>query len=140
MNFRQRFLRYGIGVFVGLLLSIFFFQGRGCNDWLPEKRIKSRMQLDGVLPSEALACWMECAGGPAQASNSTMMQWLLESEINWSESRPRQEPPCYILDTAPGCPLRQLEVCFGANSGVVNLTSGSGLPPTGCDCPGISVL
>lgn len=135
VNFRQRFLRYGIGVFIGLMLSVFFFQGRGCNDWLPEKRIKSRMQMDGVRPSEVLTCWMQCDESPAQASMSDVMQWLMESDINWSASTPRSVPSCYILDTAPSCPLRQLEVCFGSKSGTVNLTSASGLPLYACDCP-----
>jgi hypothetical protein len=135
VNFRQRFLRYGIGVFIGLLLSVFFFQGRGCNDWLPEKRIKSRMQMDGVRPSEALVCWMQCDESPAQASMAELMQWLMESNINWSASTPRSIPPCYILDTDPSCPLRQLEVCFGSESGTVDLTSASGLPLDVCVCP-----
>jgi hypothetical protein len=134
VNFRQRFLRFGIGVTIGLMLSVFFFQGRGCDDWLPEKRIKSRMQMDGVRPSEAMACWMQCDGGPAQVTMSEVMQWLLEAEVNWTASSPREEPPCYILDTAPDCPLRQLEVCFSLDSGTVYLTPDSGPASEACDC------
>ena len=116
------------------MLSVFFFQGRGCNDWLPEKRIKSRMQMDGVRPSESLACWMQCAESPARASMSDLMEWLVGSKINWSASTPRSVPSCYILDTDPSCPFRQLEVCFGSKSGIVDLTSASDLPLDACDC------
>jgi hypothetical protein len=93
------------------------------------------MQMDGVRPSEALVCWMQCDESPAQASMAELMQWLMESNINWSASTPRSIPPCYILDTDPSCPLRQLEVCFGSESGTVDLTSASGLPLDVCVCP-----
>lgn len=135
MNFRQRFLRYGIGVFLGLLLSVFFFQGRGCNDWLPEKRIKSRMQMDGVRPSEALMCWMNCTEDHSEVSMSQVMQWLLDAEINWSASSPREVPPCYVLDTDSSCPLGKLEVCFSLKSGTVSFTEASAVSLEGCNCP-----
>jgi hypothetical protein len=135
VNFRQRFFRYGIGVAIGLMLSIFFFQGRGCSDWLPEKRIKSRMQLDGVRPSDPLACWMQCDSDAVDVTISELMQWLLESEVIWSASSPREETPCYTLYMQDNCPVRQLEVCFGPEMGTINLTAASGIGLDGCSCP-----
>ena len=71
-NFRQRFLRYGIGVIIGVILSA-SFSGRSCNDWLPGKRIKARMQL--IQPDAPLQCLLDCEG-PTRA-DGTRSQWLL---------------------------------------------------------------
>lgn len=137
MNFRQRFLRYGIGVFIGVILSAVFFSGRSCNDWLPEKRIKARIQLDGVVPDFRLQCLLDCEG-PTRGSHSSWMAWLLAADINWSESTPRETPPCYRLDMAADCPFESMTVCFTEGSGtlgdaVVREATAEGA----CDCPSV---
>ena len=116
MNFRQRFLRYGIGVFIGVILSALFFSGRSCNDWLPAKRIKARMQLDGVSPDAYLNCLMECEG-PTEASRERLMEWLLDSEIEWTLSEPRETPPCYHLKMSSDCPFASMKICFADDAG-----------------------
>jgi len=116
VNFRQRFLRYGIGVFIGVILSALFFSGRSCNDWLPAKRIKARMQLDGVSPDAYLSCLMQCEG-PTAASREVLMTWLLNSEIQWSLSEPRGSQPCYHLKMPLDCPFSSMKICFSNDEG-----------------------
>lgn len=120
MNFRQRFLRYGIGVIIGVLLSALFFSGRSCNDWLPGKRIKARIQLEGVQPDTVLQCLLDC-DGPTQADPNQLMQWLLAAEINWSQSAARQERPCYLFEMPTACPFEELTVCFSEHSASVGM-------------------
>ena len=118
MNFRQRFLRYGIGVIIGLFLSFFFFGERGCN-WMPSKRIKSRMQLDGVVPDAQLSCLIDCEG-LAPNSMQDVEAWLLDCEVNFSASHPRQNIPCYHLEMPEESPFTSLQVCFLDSVGLLS--------------------
>ncbi len=40
MNFQQRFARYMVGIFIGVLVSFMLFGQRSCTNWLPGKRIR----------------------------------------------------------------------------------------------------
>ncbi|HBP45863.1 MAG TPA: hypothetical protein DD635_08150 [Flavobacteriales bacterium] len=111
MNIRQRFLRYGIGVIIGVSLSALFFSGRSCNDWLPGKRIKARLQMEGIQPEMGLQCLLDCEG-PTRADGDQVMQWLLAADIIWSESSAREERPCYQFKMQEECPFESLTVCF----------------------------
>lgn len=136
MNFRQRFLRYGIGVIIGVILSALFFSGRSCNDWLPGKRIKARMQLEGIQPDAPLACLLDCEG-PTRADAHQLMQWLLEADINWSESAARGERPCYLFEMQDSCPFKTLSVCFSEHSASVGMAILR--EATACPCDGVMV-
>ena len=130
MNFRQRFLRYGIGVIIGVILSALFFSGRGCNDWLPGKRIKARVQLEGIQMDAPLQCLLECKGTTYTDGNQ-VMQWLLAADINWSESAAREERPCYLFEMQADCPFETLTVCFSKHSASV----GMAVVREATDCP-----
>ena len=111
MNLKQRLLRYGIGIFIGVLLSLAFFSGRGCNDWLPEKRIKARMQLDGIRPDSTVACIIRCHQNTTQDAMS-LESWLMEAEIDWSESGPRETPQRFVFLMPVAAPFVKLECHF----------------------------
>ena len=130
MDLRQRFLRYGIGVIIGVILSALFFSGRSCNDWLPGKRIKARIQLEGIQPDAPLQCLLECEGS-TRADGNQMMQWLLAADINWSESTAREEHPCYLFEMKAGCPFETLTVCFLEHSASI----GMAVMREATDCP-----
>ena len=130
VNFRQRFLRYGIGVIIGVILSALFFSGRSCNDWLPGKRIKARMQLEGIQPDAPLQCLLDCEGS-TRADGNQVMEWLLAADINWSESAAREERPCYLFEMQEECPFETLTVCFSEHSASV----GMAVVREATDCP-----
>jgi len=132
VNFRQRFLRYGIGVIIGVLLSALFFSGRSCNDWLPGKRVKARMQLEEVQPDTFLQCLLDCEG-PTKADSNQLMKWLLAAEINWSESAAREERPCYLFEMPAECPFAELTVCFSEHSASVGMPYLREAVSCGCD-------
>lgn len=138
MNFRQRFLRYGIGVFIGVILSALFFSGRSCNDWLPGKRIKARLQMEGFQVDGPLQCLLDCEG-VTQANSNQLMQWLLDAEINWSESSGREERPCYIFDMATDCPFAKVSACFSEHSASVGMAVLRQDSDVNCPCDGVMV-
>jgi|TARA_B110000503_G_C7053289_1_gene373287 hypothetical protein len=118
VNFKQRLLRYGAGVIIGVLMSVVIFSGRGCSDWLPEKRIKSRIQLDGIeldaVVSCAIRCWEDEQGKP-----SPLEGWLLDAEIDWSVSGPRETPQRYVFNLPAEAPLQSVECRFSQSSGLI---------------------
>lgn len=120
VNIRQRFLRYGIGVIIGVILSALFFSGRSCNDWLPGKRIKARMQLEGIQPDAHLQCLMDC-DGLTRADGPQLLRWLLAADINWSKSTARGERPCYLFEMQEDCPFTSLTVCFSERTASVGM-------------------
>ena len=72
MNFRQRLARYGLGIGIGILLSVYFFSGRGCGDWLPANRIRADIRTVGGLSAHAgqsgLVDWFTASSGAPAAS------------------------------------------------------------------------
>jgi len=64
MTFRQRLIRYLIGIGVGFILVKVFFGQRGCMHWLPGKQVKKWIKENNrnveVMPTTA--CFMECQG------------------------------------------------------------------------------
>lgn len=136
MNFKQRLLRYGSGVIIGVLFSIVIFSGRGCSDWLPEKRIKSRIQLNAIELDEvvscAIKCWQEETG-----KTSPLENWLLDAEINWSMSGPRETPQRYVFNLPDESPLKTVECQFAQKSGEI---TGAVFRSNAdrCDCAGLS--
>jgi hypothetical protein len=136
VNFKQRLLRYGSGVIIGVLFSIVIFSGRGCSDWLPEKRIKSRIQLNSIelddVVSCAIKCWQEETG-----KTSPLENWLLDAEINWSMSGPRETPQRYVFNLPDESPLESVECRFTQKSGEIT-GAVFRINADRCDCAGLS--
>lgn len=93
MNFKQRLSRYGIGIFIGVLLSLFFFSGRGCGKWLPGNRIMQEINAQVVHRSSNFDCQMSCYGFTDQDFSNA----LLENEVEFPKSETRANPRKYYL-------------------------------------------
>ncbi len=118
MNFKQRLLRYGSGVIIGVLLSLAIFSGRGCSEWMPEKRIKSRIQLNSIELDAVVSCAIEC-WKTQQGKPSPLEAWLMDAEIDWSMSGPRETPQRYVFILPAEAPLKSVECQFSQNSGLI---------------------
>lgn len=118
MNFRQRLLRYGFGVSIGVLLSVVIFSGRGCSDWLPEKRIKTRIQLNNLQTDDEVMCVIRCWQDETNKS-SPLENWLLAGEIDWSKSGPRETPQRYVFNLPAESPIKSLECRFTEKGGTI---------------------
>ncbi len=92
MNFRQRLARYGLGIGIGILLSVYFFSGRGCGDWLPANRIRADIRTAGLAPDARVTCLLECAGGGGGLDG-----WLTRAELDLGASGPREVPRRYVF-------------------------------------------
>tara|TARA_B110000503_G_scaffold115765_1_gene174324 strand:+ start:1058 stop:1480 length:423 start_codon:yes stop_codon:yes gene_type:complete len=118
VNFKQRLLRYGSGVIIGVLMSVVLFSGRGCSDWLPEKRIKSRIQLDGIELDAVVSCAIKC-WEDEQGKASPLEAWLLDAEIDWALSGPREMPQRYVFNLPNEAPLQSVECQFSETRGMI---------------------
>ena len=118
MNFNQRLLRYGSGVLIGIFLSVAFFSGRGCSDWLPEKRIKTRIQLNQLQADEVVLCAIRCWQNET-GKDSPLEAWLLNAEIDWSKSGPRETPQRYVFNLPAESSLESVECRFTEDGGTI---------------------
>jgi len=118
VNFKQRLLRYGSGVIIGVLLSLAIFSGRGCSEWMPEKRIKSRIQLNSIELDAVVSCAIEC-WTTQQGKPSPLEAWLMDAEIDWSMSGPRETPQRYVFNLPNEAPLQSVECQFSETFGMI---------------------
>lgn len=77
------------------------------------------MQLDGVVPDARLSCFIDCEG-LSPNSMQDIEAWLLDCEVNFSASHPRQETPCYHLEMPKVAPFSSMEVCFLDSVGILS--------------------
>jgi len=94
MNFRQRLSRYGIGIFIGVLLSLFFFSGRGCGKWLPGNRVMQEINEKVVHKTPRFDCLMQCY----EYSEADFEDALLSSEVVFPKSETRANPRKYYIE------------------------------------------
>ena len=93
MNFWQRLSRFGIGIVLGIALSLYFFGGRGCGSWLPSAQIRTSIVEGGVQLSTDVT-----QSHPA-LSVSDVLSFVGTADINFGESGPRDTPQWYLLET-----------------------------------------
>ena len=92
MNFWQRLSRFGIGIVLGIALSLYFFGSRGCGSWLPSAQIRTTIVEGGVQLSEAVS-----AAYPSMTV-SEVLAFVGEADINFGDSGPREQPQWYVLE------------------------------------------
>ena len=92
MNFWQRLSRFGIGIVLGIALSLYFFGSRGCGSWLPSAQIRTTIVEGGVQLSEDVA-----ATHPSMTV-SEVLAFVGEADVNFGDSGPRDQPQWYVLE------------------------------------------
>ena len=92
MNFWQRLSRFGIGIVLGIALSLYFFGGRGCGSWLPSAQIRTSIVEGGVQLST------DVTQSHPSLSVSDVLSFVGTADINFGESGPRDNPQWYLLE------------------------------------------
>lgn len=92
MNFWQRLSRFGIGIVLGIALSLYFFGGRGCGSWLPSAQIRTSIVEGGVQLST------DVAQSHPSLSVSDVLSFVGTADINFGDSGPRDTPQWYLLE------------------------------------------
>ena len=92
MNFWQRLSRFGIGIVLGIALSLYFFGSRGCGSWLPSAQIRTTIVEGGIQLSEDVS-----ATHPSMTV-SEVLAFVGEADVNFGDSGPRDQPQWYVLE------------------------------------------
>ena len=124
MNFRQRLARYGLGIGIGILLSLYFFSGRGCGDWLPANRIAADIRTLGFAPDARVLCLLEC-----HAPEGGLDGWLAGADLDLGASGPREQPRRYVFRSEG--PVGALEFVLADTAAVVRAPDPA---VAGCGC------
>ena len=94
MNFRQRFLRYLIGVSIGMTMVYFMFPNYDWLGWLPKKQVKEELLKKPLVIDSIGQCKMDCfhiSGAQLELARS-------EGSIDFASSRVKEEPRIYRLE------------------------------------------
>ena len=94
MNLSQRFLRYMIGVMIGLGLVFVFFGQRSCTDWMPNKRVLLRLSETEMIITKKARCEMDCQG----LDTEDLLHLLKTGNIDFSDSDTHSTPLIYRVD------------------------------------------
>lgn len=81
MNLGRRIKYYMVGALIGVLLSFFIFNGRGC-EWLPGARVLNSIQTSKIITSEKDNCLLSCNN----ISERDIYQLIENGSINFGES------------------------------------------------------
>lgn len=115
MNFWQRLSRFGIGIVIGIALSLYFFGSRGCGSWLPSAQVRTSIVEGGVQLSP------EVREAHPALTVSDVLSFVGSADVNFGDSGPRDTPQWYLLEQegeAPGN-LTALEVVLLDTASVV---------------------
>ncbi len=127
MNFTQRFKRYLVGIFIGVILSFFLFGNRNCNKWLPSERVRF-MIAEKVLRVEPSA---ECLRRCYKLNDDWIKTTVEAGIVDYSRSEQRQVPQRYFLEDPNNSDGGLMVELRDSASVVVNIT----LPAAPeCDC------
>lgn len=132
MNFFQRLKRYLLGVALGIVLVLFFFNDRIdlFTSWMPNERVLERLrQTDLVIP-DSVECRLNCH----QLDSAAISGLLSEGDVNFAKSFTNQEPKLYkVAFEQHEIPVRLTFACTDSTSAVVEVLSLEGLQT--CNCP-----
>ncbi|MFZ5552275.1 MAG: hypothetical protein ACOZCO_04100 [Bacteroidota bacterium] len=93
MTFWKRIRYYLIGVSIGLVVSFFFFQGRGCA-WLPGNRVMKKISESMILRTDSIACVLKCH----EITDEDIFTLFTDGDVLFSESETHSEPKKYVLE------------------------------------------
>ena len=95
MNFWQRLSRFGIGIVIGIALSLYFFGGRGCGSWLPSAQVRTTIVEGGLQLSQ------EVSLAHPELTVSEVLSFVGSADVNFGDSGPRDTPQWYFLEGDP---------------------------------------
>ena len=116
MNFWQRLSRFGIGIVIGIALSLYFFGGRGCGSWLPSAQVRTTIVEGGLQLSK------EVSLAHPELTVSEVLSFVGSADVNFGESGPRDTPQWYLLegdDLSGEGSLRTAEIVLRDTASVV---------------------
>ena len=106
MNFWQRLSRFGIGIFLGTALSMYFFGGRGCGSWLPSAQVRKTIVESGIQFSP------ELRASQPDLTVSDVLTYVGSADVDFGASGTREKPQWYVLSgSVEGSPLTALKSC-----------------------------
>lgn len=97
MTFFQRLKRYMVGVGLGILLSIFFFQDRASllTSWLPANRVKTAIIEMPWQQDSTLTCLLNCM----ETTEDAIKKAVDGGEVLFDESQVKVMPKRYVIAT-----------------------------------------
>lgn len=92
MNLKRRFTLFGSGFFIGILLLLFFLNGKdaSCNYFPNARMLEILRNKHRLFDAEVLTLMSE-----QQIDSVSIAALLSEGDIDFSKSKPRQEPCRY---------------------------------------------
>ncbi len=134
MTFLRRLRTFAIGLILGILLVIFFFNDRLhiLTDWLPGNRVLLRLQLTEAAYTPVAMCQLHCLG--LDTADVSLVK--REGDVRFKYSDTRTEPKRYRVDHRFG--ERLVRMTFDADSVSSTLTEVD-LPNAElrCTCDGV---
>lgn len=129
MTFFRRLRTFMIGVFMGLLLVVFFFNDRlnVLTDWLPGNRVLLRLQLTEAAYTPVALCQLGCL----DLDTADVSLVKREGDVRFKYSDTRTEPKRYRVDHRFGDHL--VRMTFDADDLSSTLTEVA-LPNASMDC------
>ena len=117
MNFLNRLSKYLMGVLIGLGITFIMFNDRGCGSWLPKEQIRKDIAVRGIVPSEDVACKLDCYG----LTVSDLADLARLGDVNFSESEPRATPRKYKIEGESNI-LSAIYVLTDSSSTVIDIS------------------
>jgi hypothetical protein len=97
MTFFQRLKRYMVGLGLGILLSIFFFQDRASllTSWLPANRVKTAIIEMPWQQDSTLNCLLNCM----ETTEAAIKTAVDDGDVLFDESQVKVMPKRYVIAT-----------------------------------------
>ena len=127
MNFTQRFQRFLVGIFIGVILSFFLFGNRNCNKWLPSERVRFMIN-EKVLRVDANA---DCLRACYKLDSDWITRTVDAGIVDYGRSEQRQVPQRYFLEDPDDSDSGLMVELRDSASVVINVTIPN---PPECDC------
>ena len=92
MELKRRFTLFGFGFFIGILLLLFFLNGKdaSCNYFPNARMLEILRNKERLIDSEVAKIMRD-----EQVDSTVIERFLSEGDIDFSKSKPRQEPCRY---------------------------------------------
>ncbi len=96
MTFGRRLRLYILGVLMGCLMVVFFFQGRLSilTDWMPNNRVLLRLQQTDALYTDVALCELRCI----DLDTAHVSALKADGDVQFNLSDTHKEPKTYVVD------------------------------------------
>lgn len=94
MTFFQRLKFYLAGFGLGIVVVLVMFRQRGC-EWTPGNRVIEQIATSQILISDSIRCVLK----ENKIEEDAVFKLLQNGEVVFDESRPRQTPKYYVVES-----------------------------------------